>query len=70
MEKYYTVKQIDDPDFGCEGLPEGSVAMATLHLVSETGQEMMVQEKDALLYELNILEGDKVWFKNGTICKE
>lgn len=70
MKEIFTVTQIDDPDFGCEGLPDGAVPMATLHLKDEEGNSKTVKEKDALLYELNIMEGDRVQFKNGVICKE
>ena len=69
MKEIYKVIRIDDPDFGCEGIPDGTVPMATVFLRDEAGNEKMVKEKDALLYQYNIVEGDSVFFKDGSLCK-
>lgn len=69
MKEIYTVIRIDDPDFGCEGIPDGAVPMATVYLRDEAGNEKIVKEKDALLYQYNIVEGDRVYFKEGSLYK-
>ena len=62
--------RIDEPDFGCEGRPDGMEVKDTVLLKSNyTGQEMTVQEKDARLYELDINEGDKVFLIDGEMRK-
>ena len=58
----YTVKRIEeDLDFGCEEREEGAPVMAVVTLVDSFGEEMRVKEEDAMLYERNINEGDKVY---------
>ncbi|HAU86755.1 MAG TPA: hypothetical protein DCW90_15060 [Lachnospiraceae bacterium] len=69
MEEIYTVIRIDDPDFGCEGIPDGTVPMATVYLKDEAGNEKIMKEKDGWLYECNIAEGDRVFYKEGSLCK-
>lgn len=59
MERY-TVKRIDEPDFGCEGRPEDAVIMDKVHLCDEQGNAKVVEVSDALLYERNLNEGDSV----------
>lgn len=59
----YTVKRIDeDLDFGCEERPEGAPVMAVVTLIDSSGEELKVKAEDAMLYERNINEGDKVCF--------
>ncbi|MGN8946200.1 hypothetical protein ACTNEF_14105 [Bariatricus sp. HCP28S3_E4] len=59
----YTVKRIEeDLDFGCEEREEGAPVMAVVTLVDSFGEEMRVKEEDAMLYERDINEGDKVYF--------
>ena len=59
----YTVKRIEeDLDFGCEEREEGTPVMAVVTLVDSFGEEMRVKAEDAMLYERNINEGDKVYF--------
>ena len=59
----YTVKRIEeDLDFGCEEREEGAPVMAVVTLVDSFGEEMRVKAEDAMLYERNINEGDKVYF--------
>lgn len=59
----YIVKRIDeDLDFGCEERAEGAPVMAVVTLVNSSGEELRVKSEDAMLYERNINEGDKVYF--------
>ena len=59
----YTVKRIDeDLDFGCEERTEGEPVMAVVTLMNSSGEELRVKAEDAMLYERNINEGDKVYF--------
>ena len=59
----YKVKRIDeDLDFGCEERSEGVPVMAVVTLMNSSGEELRVKSEDAMLYERNINEGDKVYF--------
>ena len=59
----YIVKRIDeDLDFGCEERAEGAPVMAVVTLMNSSGEELIVKSEDAMLYERNINEGDKVCF--------
>ena len=59
----YTVKRIEeDLDFGCEEREEGAPVMAVVTLVDSFGEEMRVKAEDAMFYERDINEGDKVYF--------
>lgn len=59
----YTVKRIDeDLDFGCEERSEDAPVMAIVMLSDPSGEEIRVKAEDAMLYERNINEGDKVYF--------
>ena len=58
----YAVKRIDeDLDFGCEERAEGVPVMAVVTLMNSSGEELIVKSEDAMLYERNINEGDKVY---------
>ena len=58
----YIVKRIDeDLDFGCEERAEGAPVMAIVTLMNSSGEELIVKSEDAMLYERNINEGDKVY---------
>lgn len=62
----YTVKRIDeDLDFGCEERAEDTPVMAVVTLMNSSGEELRVKSEDAMLYERNINEGDKVYFDEG-----
>lgn len=71
MERY-TVKRIDEPDFGCEGRPDGEAIMDKVHLCDEQGNFKVVEVSDALLYERDLNEGDSViWdYEKGLIKDE
>ena len=59
----YIVKRIDeDLNFGCEERVEGESVMAVVTLMNLSGEEFIVKVEDAMLYECNINEGDKVYF--------
>ena len=57
----YTVKRIDeDVDYGCEERSEDVPVMAVVTLTNSLGEEFVITAEDAMLYECNINEGDKV----------
>ena len=59
----YTVTRIEeDLDFGCEERPKGMPVMAIVTLMNSSGEEIRIKAEDAMLYECNINEGDKVCF--------
>ena len=59
MNQYIAI-HIIEPDFGCEGLPEGLVRMDQVILQDEEGVRITVEVADAYLYEQRIDEGDVV----------
>ena len=66
----YTVKKIEeDLDFGCEEREEGAPVMAVVTLIDSFGEEMRVKAEDAMLYERDINEGDKVYFDKDKLEK-
>ena len=66
----YTVKRIEeDLDFGCEEREEDASVMAVVTLIDSFGEEMRVKEEDAMLYERDINEGDKVYFDKDKLEK-
>ena len=66
----YTVKRIEeDLDFGCEEREEGAPVMAVVTLIDSFGEEMRVKAEDAMLYERDINEGDKVYFDKDKVEK-
>lgn len=66
----YTVKRIEeDLNFGCEEREEGAPVMAVVTLVDSFGEEMRVKAEDAMLYERDINEGDKVYFDKDKLEK-
>ena len=66
----YTLKRIEeDLDFGCEEREEGAPVMAVVTLIDSFGEEMRVKAEDAMLYERDINEGDKVYFEKDKLEK-
>ena len=60
MNTYY-VTRIEEPDFGCEGRPEGQEIKDKVFLKeATTKEEMIVYMEDKLLYDRDIDEGSKV----------
>ena len=55
MNTYY-VTRIEEPDFGCEGRPEGQEIKDKVFLKEATTKEEMI----VLLYDRDIDEGSKV----------
>lgn len=65
MSTYY-VARIEEPDFGCEGRPEGQEIKDKVFLKEETsGGETIIFMEDKLLYERDIDEGMKVVIDSG-----
>lgn len=60
--KWYRITRIEEPDFGCEGRPEGQAVMDDVWLEDENGVMKKIQAEDALLYEKDLNEGDQVVF--------
>lgn len=58
----YIVLRIDDPDFGCEGVPDGCLPSASVVLVNEKGDQFIVRQDDEMLYQRKIDEGCTVRF--------
>lgn len=62
----YTIESIIEPDFGCEGLPEGEERMDTVILRGDDGR-ISVKVADALLYELCLDVGSRCISDNGKL---
>ena len=57
----YHVTRIEEPDFGCEGRPEGQEIKDKVFLKKEiTAEEKIIFMEDKLLYDRDIDEGTKV----------
>ncbi|MEE1247640.1 MAG: 8-oxo-dGTP diphosphatase [Lachnospiraceae bacterium] len=69
MEKSYLIVSIEEQDFGCEGRPDGMEAMVDVVLQKTDGTKIRIEEKDKRLYELDIKEGDSVFWQDGRIYK-
>ena len=69
MDKYKVIR-IDEPDYGCEGLPEGAVRKDMVTLFSDTAGERIMWAPDDYLYDNNINEGDTVLIDGRHIVKE
>ena len=70
MLETYTVLRIDEPDFGCEGRPDGVEPVDRVLLKKgSNGEEVFVNERDALLYEMDINEGDELFLVEGELKK-
>ena len=68
MLETYTVLRIDEPDFGCEGRPEGMEPVDRVLLKKgSNGEEIFVKEREALLYEMDINAGDEVFLIEGDL---
>lgn len=57
----HLVMKIDEPDFGCEGRPDGVEPMAKVTVMNlKNGEETEMEIPDAELYRKNIIEGSEV----------
>lgn len=66
----YKVIDIIEPDFGCEGLPDGQELCCEVLLENqESGERITVKVPDALLYEKEIVADCFVTYENGSIEK-
>lgn len=66
---FYKVVDIIEPDFGCEGLPEGAVLCDEVVLVSQNGERLTVKAEDEMLYKEGIDVGSMVKIQDGKIIK-
>lgn len=70
MTETYTVIEIEEMDFGCEGLPEGEEYCAIVTLLSTMDNSTTkIKYPDAELYRKSIHIGDSVYFENNNIIK-
>ena len=56
--KKYKIIRIDEPDFGCEGLPDDDILKDDVLVEDENGVQSVVKISDKLLYHLELNEGD------------
>ena len=59
---YRVLRGEEDVDFGCEERKEGDPVMAVVRLEDEDGDVKIVRQRDQMLYDRDINEGDRVWF--------
>ena len=59
---YRVVRIEEDVEFGCEERKEGDPVMAVVWLEDEDGEVKIVRQRDQMLYDRDINEGDRVWF--------
>lgn len=77
LEKYgpaardsYEVVRIEEPDFGCEGRPEGEAVLCKVVLRHRrTGEETVMEVSEQNLDEEDILEGNYVKEIKGVLLK-
>lgn len=66
----YRVLEIIEPDFGCEGVPEGQEPCCEVLMEELTsGERLRVKIPDTELYRKCIIEGCKVSYNDGVIMK-
>ncbi len=61
----YIVEDIIEPDFGCEGLPDGEEPCCEVILKDNDGKTMTMKVADAELYGKNITVGCAVVVEEG-----
>ena len=59
---YRVVRIEEDVEFGCEERKEVDPVMAVVRLEDEDGDVKIVRQRDQMLYDRDINEGDRVWF--------
>ncbi len=70
MREIFKIIRIDEPDFGCEGLPDGQPLKDEVTIETESGNQYIMHIEDALLYKLELNEGDSFFVgENGDIEK-
>ena len=60
---------LPEPDFGCEGRPEGKPAMDKVWLEDENQHTIVIEIEDEKLYALDINEKDRVWYSENEFRK-
>ena len=65
----YKVVDIIEPDFGCEGLPDGAVLCDEVVLVSQNGERITLKAEDEMLYKDGIDVGSFVKICDNKIIK-
>lgn len=60
MNKIYSVVDIIEDDFGCEGIPEEAEAFVTVIIADESGQNQSIRMPDEIAYERDIVCGARV----------
>lgn len=60
-----TVQKIEEPDYGCEGRPDGKTMLDKVVLMCEDGSLKTIAAEDQYLYEKEINEGDRVYLIAG-----
>ena len=70
MQEIFKIIRIDEPDFGCEGLPDGQALKDEVTIETQSGSQYIMKIEDALLYEKAFNEGDRFTVdENGNITK-
>ncbi|MGN0363813.1 MAG: alpha/beta hydrolase [Bilifractor sp.] len=59
-EEVYRILKIEEADYGCEELPEGTSVHVTVSLEDAQGREMTISAEDEDLYRKNLVPGDQV----------
>ncbi|MBQ8987358.1 MAG: hypothetical protein IJ100_09030 [Lachnospiraceae bacterium] len=65
----WTVKRIQEDDYGCEERAENAKVKVLVTLVDENGQERLIRVEDEWLYANGIDEGDK-WPESQMLMKD
>ncbi len=65
----WTVKRIQEDDYGCEERLEDAKVKVLVTLVDENGQERLIRVEDEWLYANGIDEGDK-WPESQMLMKD
>jgi hypothetical protein len=56
----YKIIRILEPDFGCEGRPDGYEQVDDVIIENDQGERKTLKMKDAELYRLQLDEGDTI----------
>ena len=65
----YKVVDIIEPDFGCEGIPDGEILKDDVVLLSQNGERITLKSEDEMLYKEGIDVGSRVKICNNKIIK-
>ncbi|MCI6653464.1 MAG: hypothetical protein MSH11_08685 [Ruminococcus sp.] len=65
----YKVVDIIEPDFGCEGIPDGEILKDDVVLISQNGERITLKAEDEMLYKEGIDVGSSVKVCNNKIIK-